>query len=60
MATAKIADDFDQLVTAHHGVYQKCYDVLAPEKTQPERDVVRTALKNYLDLGKENPKDTTE
>ena len=49
-ATAtKLSDDFDRLMDSYAQLFKMAHDALAPGKTQEERNVVRAALKDYLD-----------
>jgi hypothetical protein len=47
--STKLTDDFDRLMDSYAQLFKLAHDALGPGKTQEERNVVRSALKDYLD-----------
>lgn len=40
---------FDKLTSTYTRLFNLCFDALAPGKTQAERNVLRDALKEFID-----------
>lgn len=47
--TDTVMAQFDKLTSTYNRLFSLCVEALAPGKTQEERNVLRTSLKEFID-----------